>query len=90
TFLGNKDDNFTVQSTATGVITVVHGGGGSDTLTVTGGGGADAPLILLGDSVQDGSSYTGTTGERTAKAREFVNYGNDIIDASGATGSVVI
>jgi hypothetical protein len=90
TLLGDKDDTFTVQSTASGVITVVHGGGGSDTLNVTGGGGADAPLILLGDSVQDGSTYTATSDAKTSKGREFSNPGNDIINASGATGSVVI
>ncbi|EAR60225.1 type I secretion target repeat protein [Oceanospirillum sp. MED92] len=89
---GQGNDNFTVQSTAEGVITVIHGGGGSDTITVTGGGGASSPLILLGDSVQDGSTYTSTSDVKTDKAREFdtPNNYNDTINASGASGSVVI
>ena len=89
TLLGSGNDNFTVSGTAKGAITLVHGGGGNDTITVT-GSDADGALILLGDSVQDGSTYNATSLQKTDKAREFTNAGNDIIDASGAGGSVVI
>ncbi|WP_315980888.1 hypothetical protein [Aliamphritea spongicola] len=89
TLLGSGNDTFTVTGTAKGAITVVHGGGGNDTITVT-GSDADGALVLLGDSVQDGSSYNATSLEKTDKGREFTTPGNDIIDASGAGGSVVI
>lgn len=87
--LGSGNDNFTIAGTASNVITVVHGGGGDDTLTVT-DSASDGALILLGDSVQDGSTYNATSNQKTGKAREFANPGNDVIDASGAGGSVVI
>ncbi|MCJ8339824.1 MAG: LEPR-XLL domain-containing protein [Pseudomonadales bacterium] len=89
TYLGTGNDEFEVAGTAAGSISVIHGGGGNDTLTVT-GSDSDSALILLGDSVQDGSSYNATSLQKTAFAREFNNPGNDIIDASGAGGSVVI
>ncbi|MCJ8339821.1 MAG: LEPR-XLL domain-containing protein [Pseudomonadales bacterium] len=89
TYLGIGNDEFEVAGTAAGSISVIHGGGGDDTLTVT-GSNSDSALILLGDSVQDGSSYSATSDQKTAFAREFNNPGNDIIDASGAGGSVVI
>ncbi|WP_261842146.1 LEPR-XLL domain-containing protein [Aliamphritea ceti] len=89
TLLGTGNDTFTVTGTAKGAITVIHGGGGNDTIKVT-GSDADGALILLGDSVQDGSSYNATSLQKTAKGREFTTPGNDIIDASGAGGSVVI
>ncbi|WP_117236182.1 LEPR-XLL domain-containing protein [Vibrio maerlii] len=88
-FLGQGDDSLTVEGTAAGSITVVHGGGGNDTLSVTGSDAASA-LILFGETGQNGWSYDATSDEKTDKAREFANPGNDIIDASGAGGSVVI
>ena len=87
--MGIGDDQFEIAGTAAGSINVIHGGGGNDSLTVTASNSASA-LILLGDSVQDGSSYNATSDQKTAFAREFNNPGNDIIDASGAGGSVVI
>jgi Ca2+-binding RTX toxin-like protein len=88
--MGSGNDGFTVSATATGTITVINGGGGSDTLTATGGGGAAAPLILLGDSLQDGGRYTATASTRNGAGLEFASSGNDRIDASGASGAVVI
>ncbi|GAM62156.1 hypothetical protein JCM19232_5120 [Vibrio ishigakensis] len=88
-FLGQGDDNVVVTDTAADVITVVHGGGGSDTLSVT-GSDADGVLILFGDTGQNGFAYNATSDEKTDKAREFNNPGNDIINASGAGGSVTI
>jgi Ca2+-binding RTX toxin-like protein len=89
TLLGTGDDNFTVANTAKGAITLIHGGGGNDTLTVT-NSNRDGVLILLGDSVQDGSVYDATSLVKTDNGREFTHAGDDIIDASGAGGSVVI
>jgi Ca2+-binding RTX toxin-like protein len=88
--LGQGDDHFTVSGTVEDSITVVHGGGGHDTLLVTGGGGPTAPLVLFGDTSQDGSAYTTTTTLRNGTGRVFTNHGNDTIDARGATGGVTI
>ncbi|MCP4887379.1 MAG: hypothetical protein GY904_12290, partial [Planctomycetaceae bacterium] len=89
--LGNGNDIFNIEGTADDAITVVHGGGGSDTITVNGsndtGTGA---LVLLGDSVQDGSRYSVTTDAISANAREFSNPAGDTIDASGADAGVTI
>jgi hypothetical protein len=47
------------------IVTVVHGGGnarlsdgtvGGDHIIVTGGGGAASPLVIYGDTAQDGSA----------------------------------
>ena len=84
--LGSGDDSFGVADTEIGAITVVHGGGGSDTLTVTGGAGAGAPLILYGDTSADGSRYDSEKGDATA----FDFPGNDIIDASAIAAGVTI
>ena len=46
-----------------GGLTVVHGGGGSDTITIFGGGGATAPLVIYGDTSQDGIWYSGSASE---------------------------
>jgi hypothetical protein len=100
TFLGSGNDHFTITSTASDTITQVHGGGGDDYIQVTGsanyaavGSGVSAikgALVLFGDSEQDGSTYNATSLAATGKAREFSNPGKDIIDASGAGGSVTI
>jgi hypothetical protein len=88
--LGSADDTFIVESTSDGVLTIVHGGGGADELTVTGGGGVNAPLVLFGDTSQNGLQYNSTTAALTGNGRKFETHGDDIIDASAATGSVVI
>ena len=101
--LGTGDDTFTVTGTAAGAITAVHGGGGTDHLYVTGGGGAGAPLLVYGDTTQDGSRYSSDGKESTAgfynadnvtprpsAAFAFANDGGDTIDASVATQTVAI
>ena len=96
--LGTGDDTFTVSDTADGMITAVHGGGGDDTITVNGRGGVDsrgldAPLVIFGDTTQDGSRYTDTDGEgdiNPGYAYSFDNPGQDIIDASGSMAMVTI
>ena len=42
-----------------GTLTIVQGGGGADQITVTGGGGPGAPLVVYGDTSQDGLWYGG-------------------------------
>jgi Ca2+-binding RTX toxin-like protein len=113
--LGQNDDTFTVEATVvtpmldgeglptgevSGTITVVQGGGGSDTITVSGGGGSIAPLIVFGDTSQDGTFYNSTTesvtdylnGDSTVVplGRQFNNPGDDVIDASASTLGVTI
>ncbi|MCW2999090.1 MAG: type secretion target repeat protein, partial [Solirubrobacterales bacterium] len=97
--LGQGNDTFTINDTAPGAITVVQGGGntalaggqmGGDHITVNGGGGAGSPLVVFGDTSQDGSLYDSTTIAITGRGREFPNAGNDVIDAHASNGSVAI
>ena len=85
--LGVANDNFTIDSTKAQTLTVVHGGGGSDTLTVHNSTG---PVVLFGDTSANGLRYSSTPGTPNGTAYSFLNTGNDIIDASGAHGVVVI
>ena len=90
--LGRGNDTFTVDSTVPASITVVQGGGGNDTLIANGGGGPGSPLVLLGDTTQDGSFYNSTTANLTDQAREssLPAAGNDTIDARNDVNSVAI
>ena len=88
--LGQGDDAFTVDQTVDGVMTVVQGGGGDDTITVNGGGGSTSPLMVFGDTSQDGLFYTSTTADITGYGREFVAPGDDTIDARNAGSGLVI
>ena len=85
--LGKGNDNFTITSTAEQTLTVVHGGGGSDTLTVTDSTG---PVVLFGDTSADGERYSSTLSAVNGSGYGFTNPGSDFIDASGAKGIVVI
>lgn len=87
--MGSGNDEFTVADTAQGAITVIHGGGGDDSINVT-GSNSDGALILLGDTVQNGSTYNATSLLKTDKGREYTQAGNDTLNASGANGSVVL
>ncbi|MCG8559790.1 MAG: calcium-binding protein [Hyphomicrobiales bacterium] len=110
-FLGSGDDTLTVEGSTSstadhGGITVLHGGGntfdaatgtrGGDTFIVTGGGGVDAPLVIYGDTSQDGTWYAGNPAEPSSGtfglggtafdyplANPFDHHGDDVIDASG-------
>jgi hypothetical protein len=102
--LGQNDDSFTVSKTVDGTITVVQGGGGNDTLVANGtAGGTSAPLVLFGDTSQDGRFYNSTTALVGASypttdvhpnpallGRQFAVSGNDVINASAAGGMVTI
>ena len=106
--MGQGNDNFTVSHTVAGSITVVQGGGntvgGGDTITVNGtAGGAGAPLVVFGDTSQDGSyynsnaalvlaayPYTNTIPNPPLAGRQYANSGNDVINATAAAGTVAI
>ena len=70
------DETIDIDGTLAGTMTVVHGGGGSDTITVT-GASALGPLVIFGDTSDDGfvagadttpffdrGRYSGSTGRR--------------------------
>jgi len=103
--LGQGHDNLSITNTlfVTGAngnpalyggLTVVHGGGGNDTITVTGqAGGADSPLVVYGDTSADGYRYSWTGADGTTiseNATGFDNPGNDLLDAAGALGTVTL
>ena len=96
--LGQGNDTFTVKSTADATLTEIDGGGGADRLIVTGSTG---PLALFGDTSADNSRYDSTPQNPTGRAFAFRTEGmtgvdgnpvslDDYIDASGATGIVMI
>ncbi|MFO0942483.1 MAG: hypothetical protein U0930_17230 [Pirellulales bacterium] len=71
---------------------------GSDQFTVTAGGvdgdldienNVDAPLILLGDTFQDGQMYSGTPGIGSGRAIAFDNFGNDQFNITSSMGVTV-
>ena len=94
--LGRGNDDLTINDTMAttdgmrGPLTIVHGGGGSDTITINGGGGTASPLIVFGDTSQDGSRYVGLSGVASVNAFAYNNPGNDTIDARNDTQSVTI
>ncbi|MDA1276506.1 MAG: hypothetical protein O2960_21015, partial [Verrucomicrobia bacterium] len=94
--LGSGNDQFTVNDTSDGAITSLHGGGGEDTITANSRGGVDsrgldAPLVIFGDTSQDGSRYLGTASQVSpGDAWSFTNPGADTINASVSTASVSI
>ena len=97
--LGRGNDVLAVTGTLVNVddrvtLTVIHGGGGSDAITVTGGGGPVTQLVVYGDTSQDGAWYAGGTAGIDAGAKPFgggrflfpvgvpfSNPGNDFINA---------
>ncbi len=88
--LGTGNDTFTVTGTRAGTATAIHGGGGADTLIVTGGGGSTSPLVLYGDTSEDGSHYTSTGGTPSSSGIHFDSPGADTIDASASSAGVTI
>jgi hypothetical protein len=97
--LGQGKDTFNIAATSSGtpgagayVVTVVHGGGGDDQVVITGGGGASSPLVVYGDTSQDGSRYDSRPdlGIFTGNALFYSQAGNDSIDASAISQGVTI
>jgi Ca2+-binding RTX toxin-like protein len=65
---------------------------GGDRIFVTGGGGEDSPLVIFGDTSQDGARYDSQPddGIFTGNALFYGLAGNDIIDASANQNGVTI
>jgi Ca2+-binding RTX toxin-like protein len=95
--LGKGNDQLTINDTAgsnvedaqhPATITVVHGGGGDDAITVINRGG---PLALYGDTSHNLSRYTvNPNGGPDPNATPFNNPGNDTIDARLSPRAVTI
>ena len=93
--LGSGDDNFNIDTTAPTLnaddgdktLISVEGGGGSNTITVT---ASSDPLVLYGADSPTGVEYNSAPGAITGNAYQIKSFGTDTINASGATGSVVI
>jgi Ca2+-binding RTX toxin-like protein len=96
--LGDNNDTLIIESTAPDALTVVHGGGGDDTIRVqapagTSGanvGGNNRTLAIFGDTTQDGLRYNSVTGALDGSGREFAAGGDDVIDVSEANGFVIV
>jgi hypothetical protein len=97
--LGQGNDQFFIDATSPGttgasnhVVTVVHGGGGDDQIVITGGGGVGSPLVVYGDTSQDGSRYDSRPdlGIFTGNALFNGHAGNDLIDASAIGQGVTL
>ena len=98
-FLGTGNDTFTIDTTQPTInaddgkqtMMVIEGGGGSNTINVT---ASSDSLVLYGADSGSGVEYSGLPSELTPDAYNFIaqghNYGYDTINASGATGTVVI
>ena len=99
--LGQGDDTFTVNDTmappdgAAGALTIIEGGGNTaetegDHIIVNGGGGETSPLVIYGDTSQDGLDYAGQSGVPSIHGIQFDYAGNDVIDAHNDTKGVTI
>ncbi|MEH6515891.1 MAG: matrixin family metalloprotease [Halioglobus sp.] len=77
---GDRDEkNSAAPDPAT--ITAVHGGGGSDNITINGRG--NGPLVVYGDTSENGERYNNSSDAASENGSSFANPGDDIIDASG-------
>src|SRR6266480_672193 len=99
--LGQGDDTFTVNATMTppdgtaGALTIIEGGGNTsptagDHIIVNGGGGPTSPLVVYGDTSQNGLDYAGTSGMPSIHGISFDFSGNDVIDARNDQNGVTI
>ncbi len=68
-----------------GGLTIVHGGGGSDNITVNGGAGPSSPLVVYGDTSQDGIWYGGD-----ASAISSYDFGTKPFDQIGTEDDTYI
>jgi Ca2+-binding RTX toxin-like protein len=78
--LGKGDETLTIDDTLDDAITVVHGGGGNDFITITNRG--NGPLVIYGDTSEDRMRYSNDQGGASVHGSSFVNDGIDTIDAS--------
>jgi Ca2+-binding RTX toxin-like protein len=78
--LGKGNETLAVSATPNDAITVVHGGGGDDHVTITDRG--NGPLVVYGDTSEQRDRYDNDTGFASADATSFTNDGDDTLDAS--------
>jgi len=78
--LGKGDETLTIDDTLDDAITVIHGGGGNDSITITNRG--NGPLVVYGDTSEGRVRYSNSEGGANIHGSSFLNDGNDKIDAS--------
>jgi hypothetical protein len=78
--LGKGNESLAISDTSDHAITAIHGGGGDDTITISNRG--DGPLVVYGDTSQDGVRYSNNQPAASIHGTSFSNPGNDTIDAT--------
>ena len=77
---GDRDEKDLAVTTDPATITAIHGGGGNDTLIANNRG--DGPLVLYGDTSEDGVRYSNDQPAASVHGTKFNNPGIDTINAS--------
>jgi Ca2+-binding RTX toxin-like protein len=77
---GDRDESNPAVTVDHATITSIHGGGGDDTITITNRG--EGPLVVYGDTSEDGVRYSNNQPSASIHGTSFGNPGNDTIDAS--------
>jgi Ca2+-binding RTX toxin-like protein len=77
---GDRDEKNPLVTADPATITAVHGGGGDDTITISNRG--EGPLVVYGDTSQDGVRYSNNQPTASIHGTRFNNPGNDTIDAT--------
>ena len=78
---GDREEKDPEVAVDPATITAIHGGGGSDTIIITERG--EGPLVVYGDTSEDGVRYSNGEPAASVHGTSFNNPGNDTIDASG-------
>jgi Ca2+-binding RTX toxin-like protein len=78
---GDRDEKNAAVLIDHASVTAIHGGGGNDTITITGRG--EGPLVVYGDTSEDGLRYSNNQPAVSVHGTSFGNPGNDTINASG-------
>ncbi|MDH3274822.1 MAG: hypothetical protein OEM99_09825, partial [Gammaproteobacteria bacterium] len=81
--LGQGNETLAVSSTPNEAITLIHGGGGDDTITIS--DRREGALVVYGDTSQDRARYDNADPDTTVASEHgtaFTNDGDDTIDAS--------
>jgi Ca2+-binding RTX toxin-like protein len=77
---GDRDEKDPLVTTDPATITAIHGGGGNDTIFANNRG--DGPLVLYGDTSEDGFRYSNAQPAASVYGTKFNNPGIDTINAS--------
>jgi Ca2+-binding RTX toxin-like protein len=93
--LGHGNDAFRVEAANPGsdrvgqpAVTAIHGGGGSDTITLVGTARANSLIVIHGDTDTLGARYDWLGGAPSGGGLVFAGSGNDTVDARLWTGAV--